>query len=388
MALDRKQDKRKHIDGIPQSFKMALAVRIARRLFPLLCEGQPPSTPAKESIEKIIRNMESFCRDPSDAAAQVYLGTDQKIRDVDGILKHIVEKKARETAAPATPDSPILLIDSSRYDQIASALSAALSLWEIEREYILQRSKFSNADLRDSLAQKQAFAALQSKHRRLLTDRVVYAWDASVAVDKRMEKELWSDLETSYHLINTTGGGIWLTSEPIPEYLYLIPSEFDLAIELGGSAIREVISIVDEKLVAYFQRHPHRMIELSPLQFEELIREIVDGFGWKATLTSQTADGGYDILAFDHHELNNKYLIECKRYKERPVGIVPVRALLGVTTHEKATKGILVTTSRFTKGAKELFDEHEWRLEGRDFQGLLEWLELYQRAKLAKALID
>jgi hypothetical protein len=387
MALDRNQDKRNHIDGIPQSFKMALAVRIARRLFPLLCDGQPALTPAEDSIEKIIRNMESFCRDPSDASAQVYLGTDQKIRDADGILRHIVQKKARETAAPATPDSPILVIDSSRYDKMAKALSAALSIWEIEREYVLQRSKFYNVDLLD-IANERAFAALRHKHWRLLTDKIVYAWDASVAVDERMEKELWSDLETSYYVLNTIEGGIWPDSNPIPEYLYLIPSDFDLTSEPGGSAILDIASVIDEKLIAYFRRHPHRIKELTPRQFEELICEIVDGFGWKAKLTSQTADGGYDILALDHHGLRNKYLIECKRYTERPVGIVPVRALLGVTTHEKATKGILVTTSRFTKGARELFDEHEWRLEGRDFQGLLEWLELYQRAKLSQALID
>jgi hypothetical protein len=386
MALDRNQGKRKYIDGIPQSFKMALAVRIARRLFPLLCDRQAASTPAAESIEQVICHMESFCHDPSAASAEVRLKMDRKSNNVDDILRHIVEEKARETAAPATPTSPILVIDSSRYDRIANALSAALHLWEIERAYVLQRSKFSNANLQDSYVNQQAFVALQNKHWELLTDTVVYAWDSSVVVDGRMEKELWSDLETSYHVFEESG--IWRVSDPIPEHLYLIPSEFDLTTEPGRSAIREIISVIDEKLIAYFRRHPHRMKELSPRQFEELICEIVGGFGWKAMLTRQTADGGYDIVALDHHGLRNKYLIECKRYKERPVGIVPVRALLGVTTHEKATKGILVTTSRFTKGAQELFEEHEWQLEGRDFQGLLEWLELYQRVKLAQALID
>ena len=388
MSLDRNQDKRKYIDDMPQSFKMALAVRIARRLFPLLCDGKTASTPAADSIEKIICHMESYCRDPSATFAEVCLGTEQRFGNADDILRHIVEEKARETAAPATPDSPILVIDSSQYEQISNALSAALRLWEIERTYILKRSKFSNADLRDSYVNQQAFAALRGRRWQLLTNTVVYAWDAALAAHPKMESELWKDLETSHHVLETTGGGVWRASDPIPEYLYLIPSEFDLTTEHGGSAVREIVSVIDEKLVAYFRRHPHRMKELSPRQFEELICEIVIGLGWKAKLTSQTADGGYDIVALDHHGLRNKYLIECKRYTERPVGIVPVRALLGVTTHEEATKGILVTTSSFTKGARELFEEHEWRLEGRDFQGLLEWLELYQRAKLSQALID
>lgn len=388
MKLDRNREKREYIDGMPQSFKMALAARIAHRLFPLLCDGKTTSTPAADSIKKIICHMESFCRDPSAAGTEVRLGMDRKISNADDILRHIVEEKARETAAPATPDSPILLIDSSRYDRIANALSAALRLWEIERAYVLQRSKFSNADLRDSYVNQQAFVALQNKHWGLLTDTVVYAWDAALAAHPKMENDLWEDLETSHHVLETTGGGIWRAGDPVPEYLYLIPSKFDLTTEPGGSAIRKIVSVIDEKLVAYFRRHPHRIKELSPRQFEELICEIVGGLGWKAKLTSQTADGGYDIVALDHHGLTNKYLIECKRHIESPVRISPVRSLLGVVEHEDATKGIIVTTTRFTKPARKFLDEHKWRLEGRDFQGLLEWLELYQRLKLSQALID
>jgi len=48
-----------------------------------------------------------------------------------------------------------------------------------------------------------------------------------------------------------------------------------------------------------------------------------------------------------------------------------VRALYGVKTDEKATKGILATTSRFTRGAKAFFDNHVWELEARDFDGVV-----------------
>ena len=388
MKLDRNQGKRKYIDGMPQSFKIALAVRIARRLFPLLCDGQTASTPSAESIEQIICCMESFCRDPSTAFTKVRFGIERRLGNADDFLQHIVEEKARETAVPATPDSPILVIDSSRYDRIANALSAALRLWEIERAYILQRSKFLNVDLRDSYLNQQAFVALQTKHWGLLTDTVVYAWDAAVTADPRMEDHLWSDLEASHHVLNTTHGGIWRVSDSVPEYLYLIPSEFDLTTEPGSTAIREIVSVIDEKLVAYFRQYPDRIKELSPRQFEELICEIVGGLGWKAKLTPQTADGGYDIVALDHHGLTNKYLIECKCRAEKPINISPVRSLLGVIDHEDATKGIIVTTTRFTKPALEFLDEHKWRLEGRDFQGILEWLELYQRLKLSRDIVD
>ncbi|MBA7615584.1 hypothetical protein ES703_22867 [subsurface metagenome] len=210
-----------------------------------------------------------------------------------------------------------------------------------------------------------------------------------MAVDPRMEDHLWSDLETSHHVLNTIAGGVWRTSDPVPEYLYLIPSEFDLTTEPGSSAIREIVRVIDEELIAYFQKHPDRLKKLSPRQFEELICEIVDGFGWKAKLTSQTVDGGYDIVAINHSPPmpKHKYLIECKRYTKNPVGINVVHALHSVTLLKKATKGIIVTTSDFSKPARKLLDEHEWQLEGRNFDGLLEWLELYQQLKMSQDLI-
>ena len=387
MKLDRNQGKRKYVDGIPQSFKMALAVRIARRLFPALCDGKTASTPAAESIEKIICHMESFCRDPSAACTEMRLGMERRIGNPDDFLQHIVEEKARETAAPATPDSPILVIDSSRYDRIADALSAALRLWEIERPYILKRSKFSNADLRDSYVNQQAFVALKNEHWRLLTETVLYAWDASVAVDPSMEDYLWKDLEISHDALDTTQDGVWAVWDPVPDHLYLIPSEFDVGEEAGDSPIREIILAVDDKLIAYFRKHPNRLKELSPRQFEEVICEIVSGFGWNARLTAQTRDQGYDIFAVDDRDdapVKQKYLIECKRYTDRPVGVGAVRSLHSVTETHKGSTGILVTTTHFTKPGRALLDRHEWVLKGLGLEGLLKWLELYQRLKLSR----
>jgi hypothetical protein len=386
MKLDRNREKRKHIDGMPQSFKMALAVRIARRLFSFLCSVQVESTPAVDSIEQAISSMESFCRDPATVTSQVLLAGEEKAPDMDHLIRHIAEKRAQGDAAPATAESSILVVDFAKYDGIAGALSAALRVWEIERARIFQRGKFSTGDLRDYVKQ-QAFATVDMKHRQLTTDTVLYAWDTAVAADPRMEDHLWKDLEASHHVLNTAR--IWRVSDSVPEYLYLIPSEFDLTTEPSRSAIREIVRVIDEKLVAYFRKHPNRIKELSWRQFEELICEVVDGFGWEAKLTSQTVDGGYDIVAIDHSPPmpKNKYLIECKRYTKKPVGIKAVHALNSVTMLKKATKGILVTTSDFSKPARKLLDEHEWQLEGRNFYGLLEWLERYQQLKMSQDLI-
>jgi hypothetical protein len=72
--------------------------------------------------------------------------------------------------------------------------------------------------------------------------------------------------------------------------------------------------------------------------------------------------------------IETTFLIECKRYApSHKVGVELVRALYGVRMHEKATKGILATTSTFTHGAKAFFNDHLWELEPRDFDGVVDW---------------
>lgn len=131
------------------------------------------------------------------------------------------------------------------------------------------------------------------------------------------------------------------------------------------------------RLIMEADRKPEQILGLSPRQFEELIAEIWHRMGYEIELTAQTRDGGRDIIAVRRSEAQLRFLIECKRYDpKRKVGVELVRALHGVKVHEKATKGILATTSRFTKDAKSYFAEHIWELEPRDYDGIVEWVRI------------
>jgi len=69
-------------------------------------------------------------------------------------------------------------------------------------------------------------------------------------------------------------------------------------------------------------------------------------------------------------------LIECKRYDPKnKVGVSIVRELYGVKNHEKATKGILATTSYLSDEAQEFIDDHFWELEARDHRGVIDWVK-------------
>jgi hypothetical protein len=167
-----------------------------------------------------------------------------------------------------------------------------------------------------------------------------------------------------------------------PSEFFALNSEFE-----SGKTTVEVASGVNAKLLEYFRLDPQGLHALTPRQFEELIAEIFDGFGFSVELTKTTRDGGRDVIAIRENIAKEKFLIECKRYnKKKPIDVGLVRALLGVVHDERATKGILATTSYFTGPSREFIDRNIWQLEGRDFDGLLNWLEEYQRKKVEQLL--
>ncbi len=142
--------------------------------------------------------------------------------------------------------------------------------------------------------------------------------------------------------------------------------------------IIEVSNYVSIALMKYLQAHPVECKKMDRRRFEELVAELWSGFGYTVELTKRTRDGGVDVIAVRKAMVEERFLIECKRPDPgNCVGIVPVRALYGVLASERATKAILATTARFSKDAIIFFDDHKWQLEGRDFHGLMEWINEY-----------
>jgi len=108
------------------------------------------------------------------------------------------------------------------------------------------------------------------------------------------------------------------------------------------------------------------------IAFEELCLSLVRAMGFSATTTSATADGGIDIIATSTQPLfSGKYIIQCKDWSNT-VGEPVVRDLYGVVHAESANKGILITTSRFTKAAQRFAEGKPLELiDGEQFNDLL-----------------
>jgi Restriction endonuclease len=128
-------------------------------------------------------------------------------------------------------------------------------------------------------------------------------------------------------------------------------------------------------------RDPEIMRLLQARHFEGFIAALIEQLGFEdVILTARSGDEGRDVLATKRiHGIPIMFAFECKRYApHNPVGPDIARALLGTIAHgrTRASKGVLVTTSYFTPSARS-FILTEPDLDGKDFDGIVEWLKEY-----------
>jgi len=146
----------------------------------------------------------------------------------------------------------------------------------------------------------------------------------------------------------------------------------------GSNRIEMVrFGLADDTLLRAIHQHPELLRTMDWRTFEVLIARILDKLGFEIDLQRGTKDGGIDIIAVKRQSLfgAHRYLIQAKRWSHR-VGVEPVRELLFLHEHHKATKSCLATTSTFTGGAWRLGAEYKWQLELKDADRLLEWVSL------------
>jgi restriction system protein len=138
------------------------------------------------------------------------------------------------------------------------------------------------------------------------------------------------------------------------------------------------IAVVDANaaLVEKLRADPATMRQLSSRQFEEVVAELLSQQGYEIELTPLSGDGGFDMFAARREGLGKfLFLVECKRYTPpNKVGVSIVRELHGVVHEKRATAGVLVTSSFFTRGAKDFQERSPYQLKLHDYIALQQWL--------------
>jgi restriction endonuclease Mrr len=143
----------------------------------------------------------------------------------------------------------------------------------------------------------------------------------------------------------------------------------------------KLIKVVDStKLLIRNIYEDHDLLNvIDPRKFEEIVAELLYSKGFEVNLTKQTRDGGYDILALQKiGGFPIKFLVECKRHKKN-IGIDIIRSFCDVIRHEQANKGIIFTTSYFSKDSQKRKNEMGTILDFKNREDIIDWIIDYNQ---------
>lgn len=95
--------------------------------------------------------------------------------------------------------------------------------------------------------------------------------------------------------------------------------------------------------------------------------------GYNVQLTKRTRDGGKDLIILNSSLLGNLVIYaECKKYAPKhPVNIGLVKELYGTVEADRATAGIMVTTSYFSRDARRFQEKIKGRMNFIDYAELI-----------------
>ena len=128
--------------------------------------------------------------------------------------------------------------------------------------------------------------------------------------------------------------------EPVAPFI-----DFDLT-RYAFTAGQDVVSELDGR---------PDLMDLTPTQFEHLVRQLFEATpGMEGWTTQPSKDDGVDAVITNKTPITGGLtVVQAKQYTAS-IGVGHVRELLGAMEDKKAGRGVLVTTSRFTRGSYEL----------------------------------
>ncbi len=253
------------------------------------------------------------------------------------------------------------LIDTSAIDRFRNSYSSL----GIDKGYFVTTSGFTEAARKLAQQHQDTLKLIDRSALSSLIDQ--YTTNRELFASSLFEKAWKLDLESLARLSN-----------PTPEDVEELDVE---AYELGEEEKSALITVdnLPLRLIAKIMRSPSEVKNLTPRQFEEFVAETLSQLGFTdVILTPRSGDGGKDVIA--SHQINGiplSFYFECKKYADgNKVQLDTLRALLGTMAHDarRVNKGVLVTTSTFTKGSRE-FILAESRLDGKDYDGILGWID-------------
>jgi restriction endonuclease Mrr len=245
------------------------------------------------------------------------------------------------------------------------SLAAKAAQLNIDKGYLITNSKFTNAAIEAATAYKSQIELIDRSGLNSLLEQY------------RIDRELFSN-SIAARISALESKRILTLDDPDPTVIDAIEPE-ELEIEEDEKSSLIIVDRLPLRLLSRILKNPSEVRGITPRQFEEFIAELLSELGFNnVILTPRSGDGGKDVIA--SHSVQGiplTFYFECKKYAEgNKVQLDTMRSLLGTVAHDsrKVTKGILVTTSKFTRGCRE-FILAESRVDGKDYDGVLGWVD-------------
>ena len=139
-------------------------------------------------------------------------------------------------------------------------------------------------------------------------------------------------------------------------------------------------SIVDDLAADLLQKS----LEQSPQFFEHLVVDLMVKMGYggsfanSARVTQYVHDDGIDGIIYEDKLGLDKIYIQAKRYKpENTIGKPQIQQFAGALDEQKATKGVFITTSTYSKEARQYVDKLSKKIVLIDGQELARYMIEY-----------
>ncbi len=110
---------------------------------------------------------------------------------------------------------------------------------------------------------------------------------------------------------------------------------------------------------------------------EELVAALLERDGWSVQITPPSRDGGFDVIGFRTDGILGpiRSIWQAKKYSSTNlVRLRDVRELSAIRDEQRATKAVIVTTSRLTRDAIAWIRRDEFRLGSIDHDELARWI--------------
>jgi restriction system protein len=144
----------------------------------------------------------------------------------------------------------------------------------------------------------------------------------------------------------------------------------------GKAPKPEYGTYIDQRYINFLFSNPEKLGSMHWRKFEELTTEFFYREGYQVELGPGSNDDGVDIRLWNPSEkLSNPPLciVQCKRTKSNVEKVV-VKGLYSDIMYNQAKRGLIVTTSELSPGARTTIKSRGYPIEEVNQKGILEWL--------------